>query len=185
MLSGTESASARISPMNTHEAIGKRRSMRGYLDKPIEEDRLTRLFTAAQLAPSTHNDQAYKLVIVREKKTLRALAEAAAKQTFIAEAPVVIAAVSLEPSYYMRSGIPGHTVDVAIALDHITLAATEEGLGTCWIGAFHQDQVKQILGIPGSFQVVALMTVGYPDYAPESRTRKPLSQLLCYERFHE
>ncbi|MCX8082284.1 MAG: nitroreductase family protein, partial [bacterium] len=84
-------------------------------------------------------------------------------------------------------GIPADSVDVAIALDHITLAAVEEGLGTCWIGAFHQDEVCRILKIPPQYKVVELLTLGYPaeSYSIRTKYRKPLQELVCYEQFSE
>ena len=169
--------------MDIHQAIEARRSIRNYLDKPLEEDKLNKLLISAQLAPSARNTQPYKLVVVREKVSLQALSQAAANQAFVGRASAVIAAVALDPSYVMRCGIPSHIIDIAIALDHVTLAAVEEGLGTCWIGAFYQDKVKQVLGIPESCQVVALLAVGYQAKAPEPRMRKPISELVCFERF--
>jgi nitroreductase len=83
----------------------------------------------------------------------------------------------------MRCGIPGDAVDLAIAMEHLALAATAEGLGTCWIGAFDQDQVREVLGIPESAKVVELMTLGYPAGSQRSRACKPLSEIVCYDRW--
>ena len=85
-------------------------------------------------------------------------------------APVVVAGVGLTPDRVMRCDIPGDPVDLAIAMEHLALAATAEGLGTCWIGAFDQDQVREVLGIPESAKVVELMTLGYPAGSPRSKT---------------
>lgn len=106
-------------------------------------------------------------------------------KSFIGAAPVIIVAVALDPEYVMPGGVPAHPVDIAIALDHMTLVAVEEGLGTCWIGAFYQDQVKQMLGIPEKYKVVALLPVGYPADSPRKKIRKPLEEIVCYDFFGE
>ncbi|GAI33461.1 unnamed protein product, partial [marine sediment metagenome] len=101
----------------------------------------------------------------------------------VGEAPVVIAAVALEPDYVMRCGVPAYAVDLAIAVDHITLQAVELRLGTCWIGAFYQDQVREILKIPDDCKVVALLPVGYPATSRGLKNRKSLKEIICYETF--
>ncbi len=169
--------------MNVHEAIKERRSVRAYQDKPVPEKVLTKILEAARLAPSARNRQAWKLVVVREAQIRKKLVEAANNQQFVGEAPVVIAAVGLTPNDIMRCDIPTDPVDVAIILDHITLAAVEEGLGTCWIGSFFQDKVREVLGIPSSYKVVELMTLGYPADSPRPKSRKPLNEIVFYEKF--
>jgi len=96
---------------------------------------------------------------------------------------VVIAAVALQPEYVMRCEVPAYAVDLAIAVDHMTLVAVEEGLGTCWIGAFYQDEVKRILNIPREYKVVALLPLGFPADTPGEKYRKPLNEIVCYEVF--
>jgi len=75
------------------------------------------------------------------------------------------------------------TVDVAIALDHLTLASVAEGLGTCWIGGFYEEKIRQVLSIPEDVKVIALTPMGYPDESPTRRTRKELLEIVCYERW--
>jgi nitroreductase len=96
---------------------------------------------------------------------------------------MVIAGVSLNPSHIMENNVPAYAVDLAIALDHITLAAVEEGLGTCWITAFSQEEVKRILGVPDEYKIVALLTIGTPYDDPSIKSRKKLGQLVCYDNF--
>ena len=169
--------------MDVYEAINKRRSVRSYEDKPIPEDVLNRILEVARLAPTAKNRQQFKLIVVKDKETRRKLIEAANNQQFVGEASVVIAAVGLTPNNKMRCDIPTDPVDVAIAIDHITLAAVEEGLGTCWIGSFYQDKVCKLLGIPSSCKVVELLTLGYPKDTPRHKTRKSMDELVCYEKF--
>lgn len=169
--------------MNVYEAIRERRSVRSYRNKPVDKEILIRILEAARMAPSGNNRQAYKFVVVTDREKREKLARAAYNQSFVAEAPVVIAAVGLTPNKIMECGIPADPVDVAIALDHITLAAVEEGLGSCWIGAFHQGEVCKILDIPPQYKVIELLTLGYPADSPRKKYRKPLEELVCYEKF--
>ena len=169
--------------MNVYEAIRNRKSVRAYQDKLVPQEVLTRILDAGRIAPSGGNRQPWKFVVVTDIKTRKKLIEAANNQHFVGEAPVVIAAVGLYPDKIMACGIPGDPVDVAIAVDHMTLAAVEEGLGTCWIGAFSQEKVCQILGIPTSFKVIELLTIGYPADSPRPKSRKSLEEIVCYEKF--
>ena len=171
--------------MDVHEAIKTRRSVRSYKPDPVPEESLKRILEAARLAPSGHNAQAWKFVVVKDEERRKKLVEAAAGQSFVGEAPVVIAAVSLDPEHIMRCEVPAYAVDLAIAVDHMTLAAVEEGLDTCWIGAFSQSKVKQILGIPKEYKVVALLPLGFAKDEPEPKTRKNIEEVVCYESFKE
>ena len=169
--------------MDIHELIKMRRSVRGYQDKPVPDEVLGRLLEAARWAPSARNLQKYKFVVVRDEERRKALAKAACEQLFIAEAPVVIGAVTLEPEQIMTCAVPAGPVNVSIAVDHLMLAATAEGLGTCWIGAFEQEPVKEILGVPEIYRVEVLMPVGYPADEPGQKERKSLDELVCEELF--
>ena len=170
--------------MDALELIKTRRSVRSYQDRSIPEDLLERLLEAARWAPSARNLQPWKLVVVRDEQRRKALAEAAHGQRFVEKAPVILAAVAVDPERMMSCEVPAYAVDTAIAVDHLTLAAADEGLGTCWICAFEQDRVRQILNVPDSCKVVALLPVGYPADAPPShRSRKPIEELICYEQF--
>lgn len=169
--------------MDVIEAIRKRRSIRRYQQRPVEEEKLNRILEAGRLAPSAKNLQDWKFIVVRDPERRRRLAEAAKNQQFIAEAPVVIAACGTETRYVMTCGQHTYTIDVSIAVDHMTLEATELGLGTCWIGAFYEDRVKEILGVPENIRVVALLPLGYPAEDPAPRPRKPMEEIVCYERW--
>lgn len=171
--------------MNIYEAIEKRRSVRNYKQDLVLEESLKRILEVGRLAPSAHNAQEYKFVVVKDVKKREDLAKAAAGQRFIAEAPVIIVAVALNPEHLLSSGVPAYALDLAIALDHMTLAAVEENLGTCWIGAFNQDGVKKVLNVPDQYKVVALLPIGYPDDSPSPKSRKKLEELVCYEKFSE
>jgi len=167
------------------EAIKKRESIRDYEDKPVPEEKLLRVLEAARLAPSGGNRQQWKFVVVREDKKRHELSQAAAGQTFVGKAPVVIAAVSTMPENIMKCGVPGYAVDLAIAVDHMTLAAVDEGLGTCWIGAFSQEEARDILKIPESCRIVSLLTLGFPRQPGRPKVRKSIDEIVCYETFEQ
>ncbi len=170
--------------MDVYEAISKRKSVRAFLDKDVPEEVMTRLLEAARLAPSASNRQEWRFVVVRDPEKRKALGQAARGQTFVGEAPVVLACCAETDDHVMTCNQRCYPIDVAIAIDHITLCATAEGLGTCWSGAFHEDQVKQILGIPADIRVVELLPLGYPQNpSPVDKHRLPLADIVKYERW--
>lgn len=169
--------------MELKEAIRNRKSIREYENKPIPEEKLLNVIEAARLAPSGANRQAWKFVVVRDLKKRQALAKASGGQLHLAQAPVVIATVATMPEGLMRCGVPAYAVDLAIAIDHMTLAAVDEGLGTCWIGAFSQESAREILNIPSKYQIVSLLTLGFPKQPGRPKTRKSLDEIICYETF--
>lgn len=170
--------------MSVMEAIRTRKSVRRYLNKPVEEEKLKQILEAARLAPSASNLQEWRFVIVRDPETKKKLAEVADNQTFISQANVVIVACAETDEIYMPCGQQSYPIDVAIVLDHISLAAVELGLGTCWVADFDEKSVKKLLGIPEKIRVVIIMPLGYPaDATPLEKDRLPLSQIVRYEHW--
>ena len=170
--------------MDVLDAIRKRKSVRKYLNKTIDKEKLLAILEAGRIAPSASNRQEWRFVIVRDSETKRKLADAANSQSFMGEASVVIVACAETDEHVMRCGQACYPIDVAIALDHITLAAVDLGLGTCWIGAFDASKVKQILSIPVNIQVVALMPLGYPfDPSIANKKRMPFDEIVKYEHW--
>jgi len=169
--------------MELFDAIAARRSIRQYSDRPVEQDVLKQVLEAGRLAPSAKNIQDWRFIVVRDIETRAQLVEAAAGQAFVGRAPVVIVCCSTASTYKMRCGQPAGTIDVAIAIDHMTLAATALGLGTCWVGAFYADCVHKLLDIPADAMVVELLTLGYPAEDPAARPRLPLEELVYTERW--
>ena len=168
--------------MDVYEAIRKRKSVRRYRDKEVEQEKLMRILEAARLAPSAANKQEWRFVVVKDKEKRKQLSEAAKRQRFVAEAPVVIACCAETDFHEMTCGQLCYPIDVAIAIDHMTLAAVEEGLGTCWIGAFYEDKVKDILNIPDQICVVELLTLGHPtDDSIKQKSRLPLEKIVKWE----
>ena len=161
------------------EAIRARHSCRRYLDRDVEDEKLERVLEAARLAPSARNMQEWRFVVVRDEGLRKRLGDCAKGQTFVAEAPLVIAATGTNIEYRMACGHLAYLIDVAIALDHLTLAATGEGLASCWIGAFDEGLARRILDIPKDWRVVALLPLGYPAApGPKLKDRKPMAEIV-------
>jgi nitroreductase len=167
--------------MDVIECIKSRCSVRSYQEVEVEEDKLLQVLEAGRRAPSARNLQEWKFVVVRDAQLRRQLVDAAGGQGFVGEAPVVIVACATKSDHIMSCGHPSHLIDVAIAIDHMALAARELGLGTCWIGAFNQDAVRKVLGIPKSVEVIELLPLGYPSSWPSATSRKPLEEVVCYD----
>ena len=170
--------------MDVMEAIKKRISVRNFLDKPVEEDKLKLILEAARLAPSARNIQEWIFIVIKDKTIRQKLMQAAKNQASVGEAPVVIACCATITDYKMTCGQLAHPIDLAIAITHMVLEATELGLGTCWVGAFYEDKVKEILGIPGEVCVVELLALGYAKPGIKSeKIRKGLKEIIRYEHW--
>lgn len=171
--------------MSVLKVIQKRRSIRRYRKESISEEVLQRVLEAARLAPSGKNFQPWKFIIVQDDELKKKLAKASAEQHFMAEAPVIIVACGFPEDSYSRLGryMKSWPVDVTIALEHLILQATEEGLGTCWIGSFEEEEVKSILNIPEEVRVLALTPLGFPNEEPPYRGRKRIDEIISYDGF--
>ena len=167
------------------DLIKARKSIRSYKLQEVEGEKLNYILNAFRKAPSAKNLQPWKLVVVKNKKIIKDLAIACNNQTFLEEAPILIAACAKEDEAYGTMGgyMNSSPIDLAIALEHLVLAAAEQGLGTCWIGAFKEQLVKDILSIPADVRVVALTPVGYPSGEASIRSRKPLSEIVSYDKY--
>jgi len=168
--------------MDLYEAIKKRYSCRSYSSKPIEQEKLDRILEAARQAPSAKNLQDWRFIVVTDEQKRKQVAIAANEQMFIASAPAVIVGCS-NADYVMRCGQPVSTIDVAIAMEHIALAAAAEGLATCWIGSFYPEKVRDVLDIPQKIDVIELMPIGYPAEKETHRPREPIDNIVCYEKW--
>ncbi len=168
--------------MTIFEAIRRRYSCRAYQDKPIEQEKLDSIFEAARLAPSAKNMQDWRFVVVTDKEAKCKLAEAANNQKFLENAAAIIVACSSSDDV-MRCGQAIGPIDVAIALEHICLQATELGLATCWIGSFYPEKVRPILGIPDDIAIIELMALGYPADSQKEPKREPIENILCYDKW--
>jgi len=162
--------------MDVREAIRSRRSIRKYAQRPIPTDVMEELLDSMRLAPSSNNRQAWSMVVVTDPELKMRLVSASGNQEFVGECGAYLVGVTEPGAFYS-------TVDMTIALDHLSLRAVELGLGTCWIGDFDGDRVKEMLGIPKDREVPICMTLGYPAQAPAARRRKPLAALFHRDRW--
>jgi len=164
----------------------KRRSTRSFLKKPVSKEVLDRVLEAALMAPSAGDIHPYRIVVVTDEDRIRRIGEAALNQAFISQAPVVVVyLVSLEEaSAYGRRGVELYSLlDVGASMENLMLAATSLGLSTCWIGAFDERRVEEILNAPKGYRAVSLTPLGYSDSTARGRPPPPKSLKVYYEGF--
>ena len=162
--------------MDIFETILKRRSVRSYQDKEIPEADLNKILEAARMAPSGFNAQTFRIVVVRDRAAKIKLGELA-KQPFIAGAPIILAAINLDLENKYSP------LDVAIMFDHVMLSACALGIGSVFVGAYHNDEIRKFLGAPDDSEMIALMPLGYPADKEIPKKRKSLNELISYEKF--
>ncbi len=170
--------------MECIEAIRGRRSIRKFKDSAIKEEIIEELLEAAQMAPSAGNLQARDFIVISNKITKQKLAQAALDQSFIEQAPVVIVVVAnidRSSRVYKSRGELYAIQDATAAVMNLLLAAHSEGLATCWVGAFNEYSVSEILGIPLRTTPIAIIPVGYPDEKPKSPLRMGLDKVVHRE----
>ncbi|MBI2848343.1 MAG: nitroreductase family protein [Chloroflexi bacterium] len=161
----------------------KRYSVRAYKPDPVEDEKLQQVMEAARLAPTAANRQPFQFIVVRTKGREADLGRIYSAPWFV-QAPLVICAVGLPGQCWVRrDGRAYLDIDVGIAMDHLVMAATDLGLGTCWIGLLNRDATREILGIPPDAEPIAFTPLGYPADQPKEKKRKPLSELVRYERW--
>jgi nitroreductase len=172
--------------MQFTDVIDRRRSIRAYSAKVVPKSKLDAVLATVQRAPSAGDLQAYLVITVESPETKALLAEAALGQSFIAEAPVVFVFLAdtcrSESKYGKRGAALFSLQDATIAAAYAQLAATAEGLGSCWVGAFDEARVARAIGAPARFRAVALLPIGYPAEAPALTPRRSLSELVRSER---
>jgi nitroreductase len=170
--------------MEVQRAIEARYSLRSYLARPVPDDVLGRILEAGRISPSAVNHQPWHFIVVRDPTRRKVLAEGPYAK-FLVDSPVVIVGLADK-----AKSPKWHVVDTTIALQTMVLAATSEGLGTCWIGSFSDEAVRSLLKIPDKYAIVAMLTVGYPKEEddvvtkpPKVKNRKPLSAITSFEEF--
>ncbi len=177
------------------KAIEDRRSIRKYMDKPVEDEKLIQILESARLAPSGSNTQPWQIIVVKEQENREKVAKASYNQKWMTSAPVHLVCVADIKSrlpkskdlyideYSKELEVKQMIRDTSIAIEHMALTATDLGLGTCWIAWFEQKDFRPILNIPEDKYVVAVLTLGYPDEAPNPRPRKSLEEIVHYEQW--
>ncbi len=163
------------------EVVRQRRSIRRYRPDPVPQAKLDQVLEAARLAPSWANGQCWTFIVVTDPKVKHALALAG--NEWIEHAPVIIAACADPKESGVKKDQGYYLVDIGIAMEHLVLAAADQGLGTCWIGWFDEQKAKQALGLPREMRVVATTPLGYPDEQPEPRARKSMGEMVRRDRW--
>lgn len=184
---------------NFLELAARRRSIRKYSPEKIDDSVLERILEAGRLAPSGNNSQPWRFIVVTDGEMKKKLYDVAGKQLFILEAPVTIAVVGDVTAKMEKKSLVSdevsvddqklHTIllktvrDATIAADHIVMAATDEGLGTCWVALFEQEDIRPVLGVPNSCYVVAIITMGKSAESPKKRPRHALGEIVFENKY--
>jgi nitroreductase len=167
--------------MDFLELAKKRYSVRAYKPKPVEYGKLQKVLEAARMAPTASNRQPFQLIIIQTQGREEELLLIYNRPWFV-QAPLVICACAIpSESWVRRNGKSYYDVDVAIAIDHLTLAAADLGLGTCWVGAFNAEEARKVLKLPDDIEPIVFTPLGYPDDQPGDKVRKPIEELIRYD----
>ena len=172
--------------MSFIELAKKRFSVRSFLDQPVEKDKLLQVLEAGRVAPTAVNFQPFHFIVIKDAEERNKLSAVYPRDWF-KEAPVIIVACGDHSVSWKRKDGKDHSdIDVAIAVDHMTLAATDLGLGTCWVCAFNAELCQQLLNLPEHLEPVALLPLGYPKSGRiTDMKRKSLEELVSWERYSE
>ena len=169
--------------MDFSDLINKRYSVRSYKSTPIEDDKLLNVLNAARLAPTASNRQPFQIIVVHTMGREEELLSIYQRDWFI-QAPLVICVCGLPAKAWIRRDNKLYLdVDIAIVTDHMILAATELGLGTCFIAAFDAVNARKVMSLPEDVEPILLTPLGYPNDEPRIKTRKNLDELVRYERW--
>ena len=153
--------------------IQSRRSIRNYKSTPVPADIVDKLCLALQSAPTGSNKQPFEFIFVKDAELRRRVAEEACHQEHIGQAPLIMVACCEK----------GQSFNVAIAVDHMILAAANEGIGSCWVGWMEADVIKRILGIPDELEVPIIVPLGYANEEPPAKERKTIDELVKFDRY--
>ncbi|MDQ1279786.1 MAG: hypothetical protein QG670_1048 [Thermoproteota archaeon] len=161
------------------EPILKRRSIRSYKPDPIQEEVLNNILEAGRLAPTAGNRQPWHFIVVTDQRLKQELSQGK-WNTFIKDSAFTIVGCAYMGSEYAQRW---STVDVSIALENMVLTAAAQGVGSCWVGDFKEEEVKRLFGIPEDHKVVCLVAFGYPTEIPSPHGKKDLREIIGYNKF--
>ena len=164
------------------DLVKQRSSIQKYKANSINDEKIRKVLEAARLAPSWGNEYCSRFIVVKDVELKRKLAEASG-YAWLSTAPVVIVTCADPKSSGKRDGKSYYLVDVGISMDHLILAATEQGLATCWVGRFEEKKARKALGVPKNLKIVAMTPIGYPDESPKPKARKPLEEIVSTDQY--
>lgn len=167
--------------MDFYDVIKKRKSIRKYMPKSVEPEKLERIFQAARYAPSWKNLQCWRFMAIDDKEVIAQVKTACDdwnQKLITDEVPMLMVLLAIEEDSGVRDGKAYYLLDSGLAMEHLMLAAANEGLGTCWMGLFNEEKTKNILNVPDGVRVVAISPLGYPAEDPALRPRKELSEII-------
>jgi len=165
------------------DVIKARGSIRSYKDKPIPKQALLDILEAARMAQSADNRQPWEFIVLTDPATKKRLVQAAGNQAFVGEAAAVIVCLANPEESASVGPFEGFLIDLAIAIENMALTAWDLGIGSCWIGAYDEEKVKELLDVSRNLRVVSLLTLGYPDEEPGPKYRKDLDEIVHYEKY--
>jgi nitroreductase len=169
--------------MDFFELVQKRYSVRAYKPDPVEDDKLSQVLEAARLAPTANNRQPFQIIVIHTAGREADLRRIYGRGWFT-QSPLLVAICAIPAqSWVRRDGKNYADVDVTLAMDHLILAATNLGLGTCWVAAFDPAAAREVLHLPADVEPIAFTPLGYPADQPGPKQRKSLSELVRYEHW--
>jgi len=170
--------------MEFSELIAARYSVRAYRPDPVEDDKLQAVLEAARLAPTAANRQPFQIVVMHTAGRAEEIGKIYRRPWFV-QAPLVLAVCAISSLAWVRESdrFNARLIDAAIVADHMILAATHQGLGTCWIAAFNTQAARSVLQLPDEAEPVIFTPLGYPADQPGPKVRKPLDELVRYEHW--
>jgi nitroreductase len=173
--------------MTFSDLIKKRYSVRNYLDRPVEEKKLMGVLEAGRIAPSAANFQPRHIIVIRDKEMIMKIGAAFPRVWFMEAPMILVVCGDHEVSWKRNDGKDYTDIDIAILVDHMTLAAAEAGLGTCWVCNFDVKKVREVLSLPDNIEPYVLLPLGYPakttDSGSRHHLRHELDKIIHWEKF--
>ena len=182
-----------LRPTPFQELVRNRRSVRRYLDRPVEREKVLACLEAARLAPSAENVQPWRFLViddpdVKQRYSATAFSGIYSFSRFAAKAPVLIVILARPDLLANRIGkqiqdVSFYLIDIGISGEHFALQAEELGLGTCWVGWFNSRRTRKFFNIPRQYKIVCVMALGYPEArSPREKNRKTLAEIAWFNR---
>lgn len=170
--------------MEYSELIAARYSVRAYRPDPVEDEKLGAVLEAARLAPTAANRQPFQLIVMHTEGRKEEIGKIYRKPWFV-QAPLLIGVCAISSQAWVRESdrFNARLIDAAIVTDHLILEAANQGLGTCWVAAFNVEAARSVMDLPVEAEPVIFTPLGYPADQPGLKIRKPLSELVRYERW--